>query len=234
MKQRIKSTIDRACDTVINVCGAVSDAAYRAKSVHVWHSADGRVTPLAEMDDGWLRNAIGCVERGKAKGAKYTRVLPFMRAELADRMNRAHPWRVVTTGRTPANPHPIDGSDTAERYPSNDMFTTAGYLAPKGARKVVARLDAQARKLTELDTSSKSHVTRLEEIEALDRKKIRGAHDRIDSAEKRLYALEAVAHKPVPIVTPAMLRVVFRDAQGKARAFAHLLETALARVAREP
>jgi hypothetical protein len=108
----MKQKIDKVLDRVIEACGAVSDAAYRARSVHVWHSADGRVTPITEMDDRWLANAIGCVERGKANKTTHTRVLPFMRAELA----RRHPMRVVAS-----NPHPIDGSDTSSIVPSPYM-----------------------------------------------------------------------------------------------------------------
>jgi hypothetical protein len=127
--------IDKFLDAVINACGEVSDAAYRAKRVHVWHSADGRVTPITEMDDTWLRNAIGCVERGKAKGTKYTRVLPFMRAELMRREAERHPMRFV---RVP---------------PTGDVF--GPNRAEVRADSAHERLNAHAEKLVELDSKVK-------------------------------------------------------------------------------
>lgn len=85
--------IDNGLRKVVSALATAQDYIYRAQAVPAWVSADGRVTPITEMTDQHLRNAIGVVERGVARGSKHTRALPAMRAELARRdAVRTHPF----------------------------------------------------------------------------------------------------------------------------------------------
>lgn len=77
--------LDKKLRKLIDVLATAQCYLYRAQSVPVWVSADGRVTPITEMETQWLRNSIGVVERGVARGGHATRALPAMRAELARR-----------------------------------------------------------------------------------------------------------------------------------------------------
>jgi hypothetical protein len=103
-------TPDDVLRRVIGVLSTAQDYLYRAQAVPVWVSADGRVTPITEMDDRWLANAIGVCERGMIVGKRSTRALPAMRAELARR--RATP----TPMRKPVR--------FADRVPSHDYRCT--------------------------------------------------------------------------------------------------------------
>lgn len=109
----IRKRLDHVLAHVVDACAAVSETAYRGMSVHTWRSTDGRITPITQMDDRWLANAIGACERNP--GENRTRVLPHLRAELArrqaalrERRTGVRPvafnnWHLEPDGRTPSD-----------------------------------------------------------------------------------------------------------------------------------
>lgn len=176
-----RKTLDRALDCVIAICADISDAAYAAKSVHVWYSADGRVTPITEMDDQWLRNAIGCVERGKANGKKYARVLPFMRAELADRETRrrmnvfpkAEPGafgRAMARGTLGTLEDRVGGLEARERAREGRLSRLEPIVLGRGAviteiidkaSKLTARVEETEKRIRDWPKHADTHIRRV-------------------------------------------------------------------------
>jgi len=206
--------IDNQLRRLIGVLATAQDYVYRAQAVPVWTSADGRVTPITEMDDTWLRNAIGVVERGVARSPRTTRVLPAMRAELARRKatepkpaadgttvamlaqdHRGLLRRVQILERNEHSAATVDhaiGEALKRTRDLREWFEKLQSTFDSARALMCQRCEQTERRLAALELSARANDANDTRLHA------------------RLEAVEAVAHKPQPVVAHGTLRAAFQ------------------------
>lgn len=98
-------TIDDRIRRVIEWLAVAQEYLYRAQAVPAWTSADGRVTPITELDDQHLENCIRLIERNAPHAAKRSHMLPALRLERERRrINNMRP--PFSPGNSTARPIP--------------------------------------------------------------------------------------------------------------------------------
>ena len=83
----------------IRKLGRLHEHLYLMQSVPLWHSSDGSVRPISDMDDQHLRNAVCRLEREYPSDKYRQPALPYLRAEmkrrgLAKASKRRHDYRI--------------------------------------------------------------------------------------------------------------------------------------------
>ena len=220
--------IDNQLRRLIGVLATAQDYVYRAQAVPTWTSADGRVIPITEMDDRHLQNAINLIERGAPHSLKRARVLPALHAESERR--RVVKLRAqgrgpdgyglgATTGRTSSAARPADAGEVAALQLDHRGLLRRVQILERKSEQDAPNYDHAIGEALKRTRDLREWYTRLQatfdSTRALMCQRCGQTEQRLSGLEAagserdafttrlhaRLEAVEAVAHKPQPVLS---------------------------------